>query len=70
MWAHKFIRKETRQQVPKYKTFIMQNHDLLKMWFEDMAEPIQDRCVFGIRFIRWLASLAILFIMTYTVIAP
>jgi hypothetical protein len=48
----------------------MQNHDLLKMWFEDMAEPIQDRCVFGIRFIRWLASLAILFIMTYTVIAP
>jgi hypothetical protein len=48
----------------------MQNHDLLKMWFEDMAEPIPDRCIFGIRFIRWLASLSILYIMTYLIIDP
>jgi hypothetical protein len=70
MWAHKFIRKETRSHVPKYKTFIFQNHDLLKMWFEDMAETQEDRCSFCIRGLRWLAGVAILFIFTYLVISP
>jgi len=24
--------------VPKLKTFLVQNHDLLKLWFEDVLE--------------------------------
>ena len=34
MWVHKFITKETRTQVPKFKTFLRNNQDLLKLWYE------------------------------------
>ena len=35
MWAYRYINKETRLQVPTFKTFIKQNHDILKLWCEE-----------------------------------
>lgn len=40
MWAYKFLVKETRLQVPKYRTFFFQNQELLNLWYEDETEPL------------------------------
>lgn len=70
MWAQKFINKETRTQVPKLKTFLIQNHDLLKLWFEDQLESFEDRMIFPIRILRFVATTCILFIFVYLMIDP
>lgn len=36
MWAYKFIKKDTRLQVPSFWTFLKQNHDILKLWCEEV----------------------------------
>lgn len=62
MWAYKFLHKETRLQVPKFKTFFFQNQDLLKLWYEDETETVlEDRVPFYMRAMKYMATLTILF---------
>lgn len=62
MWAYKFLHKETRLQVPKFRTFFFQNQDLLKLWYEDETEMVlEDRVPFYMRVMKYMASLCILF---------
>ena len=49
MWVYKFADKETRQQVPTWKTFIRSNHDSIKMWLENTTEIVAWRVHFGLR---------------------
>lgn len=70
MWAQRFIKKETRTQVPTFRKFLMQNHDLLKLWFEDTLESPEDRMGFLLRILRFLATLCIMFIFVYVIISP
>jgi hypothetical protein len=50
--------------------FLIQNHDLLKLWIEDTLEPYSERMFFPLRILRFLSSVCILFIMVYVIIAP
>ena len=63
MWAYKYLHKETKLQVPKFKTFFYQNQDLLKLWYEDMEQPLEDRVNFYMRSLKYIAHLSILFII-------
>jgi Ni,Fe-hydrogenase maturation factor len=56
--------------VPKLGTFYIQNHDLLKLWFEDQLETHQDRMFFPLRILRFLTQTCILFIFVYVIIGP
>jgi hypothetical protein len=56
--------------VPKLKTFLLQNHDLMKVWFEDQLEPLSQRMYFPLRILRFTATICILFIITYAMIDP
>lgn len=56
--------------MPKLKTFLIQNHDLLKLWFEDQLEPFEDRMIFPLRILRFLATTFLLFIFVYVIIDP
>lgn len=49
---------------------MLQNHDLLKLWFEDQSEKVVNRLSFSLRVIKWIASLCILYIATYLLINP
>ena len=70
MWVYKFINKETRTQVPSLWTFLRSNQETIKMWLENITEPIDLRIHFSLRVIRWLTSLCILFLFVYAMIAP
>lgn len=70
MWAQRFIKKETRTQVPTFRKFLTQNHDLLKLWFEDSLEAPEDRMTFPLRILRFLATTCLLFIFVYAIIYP
>jgi hypothetical protein len=70
MWIYKYAKKETRLQVPKFSTFLKQNHDLLKLWFEDTHEKLEDRISFILRVLRFVTSFFILFCFTYILINP
>ncbi len=70
MWAYKFLRKDTRLQVPTFKTFMRQNHDLLKLWFEEEHEPLEERINFILRVFRFLVYIMILIIIEYALINP
>lgn len=70
MWVYKFAKKETRLQSPKFFTFLKENHDLLKLWFEDMHEPLEQRISFVLRFLRFVTTFFILFIATFALIHP
>lgn len=61
MWAYKYLKKDTKLQVPKMKTFFYQNQDLLRLWYEDENEPMEDRISFGLRCLKYLGHLCILF---------
>lgn len=56
--------------MPKLKTFLIQNHDLLKLWFEDQLEPLEERVFFPLRILRFIAQVSILFIFVYAIIDP
>jgi len=49
--------------VPTFKTFIFQNQDMLKLWYEDVHEPLEDRISFAMRCLKYLAHICILFII-------
>lgn len=70
MWAFKFKQDQTRGLVPSYKNFMRSNHSILKLWYEDVSEPIVDRMLFSLRCMRFLATTCILFIFTYLIIQP
>lgn len=38
MWLYKFIHKDSRTQVPSFSTFLLGNHDSIKMWLENVSE--------------------------------
>ena len=70
MWAYKIIRKETRSHVPKFGPFLRQNHDLLKFWYEEETEPLEDRTNFLLRFLRFSCYLLLLFLFVNVIINP
>ena len=49
MWVYKYSKKKTRQEVPKFWTFLKSNHDMLKFWLEDTSEDPNDRIPFSLR---------------------
>jgi len=53
MWAYKFVHKDTKLDVPRFKTFFYQNQDLLKLWYEDESEPQEDRVSFAMRCLKY-----------------
>ena len=70
MWLYKFINKESRTHVPTFWTFLRTNHDSIKMWLENTAEPLHLRIHFALRVIRWITSACILFLFVYAMIGP
>ena len=70
MWVYKFVNKETRTQVPSFWTFLVTNHETLKMWLENTSEKVELRIHFALRVIRWLTSLCILFLFVFAMISP
>ena len=70
MWAYKFIRNETRMQVPTFSTFLKQNHDLLKLWCEETHEPVEDRINFLLRILRFGCYFFLLFILVVAMVDP
>ena len=70
MWAFKYQYEGSRNQVPKYQTFIMSNQSLYKWWYEDLSEPFESRINFQMRCCRFLTTTGLLFIFTYLVLSP
>ena len=70
MWLYKFIDKNTRTQVPSFSTFLNGNHDTIKMWLENVAEPPSQRMNFSLRFLRWIISICFLYLFVYVIIDP
>lgn len=70
MWAYKFIKKETRLQVPSFSTFLKQNHDILKLWCEEVHEPVEDRIIFPLRILRFTNYFFLLFLIIVALIGP
>jgi len=70
MWAYKFLNKDSRLYVPTLKTFLKQNHDLLKLWFEEEHEPPDERINFWIRMLRFITYLLLAVVMEYALIDP
>lgn len=70
MWAYKFIKKETRLQVPSFKTFLKQNHDILKLWCEEVQEPLEERIIFPLRILRFVVYFFMLFLLIVGLINP
>lgn len=56
--------------MPSYKTFLAGNHDTIKMWLENVSEPLQDRMNFSLRFLRWIISICLLYLFVYVLIDP
>lgn len=61
MWAYKFLNKDTRLQVPSFKTFMFQNQEWLQLWYEDETVELEDRVNFAMRCLRYSGHLFILF---------
>ena len=70
MWAYKFMKKETRLQVPSFSTFLKENHDLLKLWCEEVSEPLEDRIIFPLRILRFATYFFLLFLIVVALIDP
>ena len=70
MWAYKFLRKETRLQVPTFWSFIKQNHDILKLWCEEVWEPYEDRTIFVLRIAKFFTYLLMMFLIVVALINP
>jgi hypothetical protein len=56
--------------VPKSRTFLRQNHDLIKFWLEEIYEEYEDRFSFLLRLMRLLCSVCPLFIVTFWMHEP
>ncbi len=70
MWAYKFLKKETRLQVPSFWTFLRENHDILKLWCEEVTEPLEDRTIFPLRILRFTCYIFLLFLLVVGLIHP
>lgn len=70
MWLFKFVDKETRTQVPTFKTFMRSNHDTIKMWLENTSQPLDIRQSFSLRVLQMLISICILFLFVHVLIQP
>ena len=68
MWAYKFINKDTRLNVPSFKTFFFENQELLQLWYEDETVEIEERVNFAMRLLRYCGHLFILFLVLVKVI--
>lgn len=47
-----------------------QNHDILKLWCEEVHEPQEDRIIFLLRILRFLNYLFLLFLIVVALINP
>lgn len=70
MWAYMYINKDTRLQVPTVKTFMKQNHDILKLWCEEILEPMDERTNFTLRILRFATYIFLLFLIVIALVAP
>jgi hypothetical protein len=70
MWIYKFSRPATRTQVPKFTTFLRQNHDLMKLTMEDVYDNVEDRFMFFLRVVRFLAIQMIQFVIVFALLKP
>ena len=70
MWVYKYSKKKSRQEVPKFWTFLKENQDSLKFWLENMAEVPEDRIPFSLRFLQFWTSICILFVVLCWFINP
>ena len=68
MWAYKFITKDTRLQVPRFKTFFFANQELLQLWYEDEYSSLEERVNFPMRCLKYFAHLFILWVIVVAVI--
>ena len=68
MWAYEFAKKDTRYKVLSLKTFLLQNHDLPKVWFEEDHLPKEIRTNFYLRFLKFFTLVNFLVIFVYTFI--
>lgn len=59
MWAYKYTQKETKLYVPKFNSFFFQNQDILKLWYEDQSEPLEDRVGFAMRVFKYSVQIFI-----------
>lgn len=69
MWAYKFINRDTRLNVPTFKTFFFHNQELLQLWYEDESLELEDRVNFAMRCLRYSGHLFILFVVLVKVIS-
>ena len=68
MWAYEFVKKDTRYKVLTLKTFMKQNHDLPKLWYEEEHIPKEIRTNFYLRFWKFFTLINFLVIFVYTLI--
>ena len=68
MWSYKYLNKDTKLHVPKFKTFFFQNQELLNLWYEDETEPLEERIHFAMRCLKYVAHLFILFVLIIAII--
>jgi len=57
-------------QVPTFSTFLRENHDLLKMWCEEVHEPLEDRTNFILRILRFACYFFLMFLIVVALINP
>lgn len=63
MWAYKYMQKETKLQVPSFKSFFYENQELLALWFENESEELlEDRPPFAMRCLKYLTQLSFLLV--------
>lgn len=73
MWAYKYYKTRKQKEgleVPKFGTFLKYNHDITRMWYQEVSEPPEDRVSFLLRLLRYIGHLCLLFIALYLVISP
>lgn len=70
MWAYKYLNEDTRLHVPTFRTFLRQNHDIFKLWCEEVWEPLENRTNFMLRIIRFATYFFMLFLLVCALVDP
>ena len=56
--------------MPSWWTFLKENHDLLKLWCEEVHEPMEDRTIFSLRCLPFATYFFLLFLIVTALIEP
>lgn len=56
--------------MPSFRTFLKQNHDILKLWCEEDHEPLENRTNFGLRILRFTTYFFMLFLIVCGLVGP